>query len=220
MSDGAFDAGRTGGLLRLSQWLSPAFPVSAYAYSHGLEAEICHGRVRDGADVAAWIEGVVRRGAGRTDAIVMLSAMQAGADLDRLHDLARALAGSRERWEETRDQGAALAATLAAMGEGDGVARAYPVALGAAAARLDLAADVVAALYLQSVVGNLVSAAVRFVPLGQAEGQRIVAGMQGAVADVAAEVVNCSIDDIAQAAFGADLAAMEHEGLEVRIFRT
>lgn len=208
------------GLLRLSQWLSPAFPVSAYAYSHGLEAEIVNSRVCDGAAVSGWIEGVVRRGAGRTDAILMVAAMDPGADLDAVNDLARALAGSRERWEETRDQGAALAKTLAAIGEGDGVARAYPVALGAAAATLDVPRDLVAALYLQGFVGNLVSAAVRFVPLGQAEGQRILAGLQSAVAEVAAEAVASELGDIGQAAFGADLAAMEHEGLEVRIFRT
>lgn len=206
--------------MRLSQWLSPAFPVSAYAYSHGLEAEIVAGRVTDGAAVAAWIRGVVQRGAGRTDAILMLAAMERSADLEALGNLARALAGSRERWEETRDQGAALAATLGAVGEGDGVARAYPVAFGAAAGRLGVARETVAALFLQGFAGNLVSAAVRFVPLGQAEGQRILAGLQGVVVEVAAEIVDCGLDDIGQAAFGADLAAMEHEGLEVRIFRT
>ena len=208
------------GLLRLSQWLSPAFPVSAYAYSHGLEAEVVNSRVADGPSVARWIEGVLRRGAGRTDAILMLAAMARDADLDALNDLARALAGARERWEETRDQGAALAATLGAMGEGDGVARAYPVAFGAAAERLGVPGDVVAALYLQGFVGNLVSAAVRFVPLGQAAGQKILAGLQAAVGEVAAEAVAAGLDDIGQAAFGADLAAMEHEGQEVRIFRT
>lgn len=208
------------GLLRLSQWLSPAFPVSSYAYSHGLEADVVAGRVVCGADVAAWIEGVLRRGAGRTDAILMLAAMAPGADLEALHDLARALAGSRERWEETRDQGAALALTLGSLGEGDSVARAYPVAFGAAAGRLGVARGVVAALYLQGFVGNLVSVAVRFVPLGQTEGQRILAGLQGAVAEVAADAVASGVEDIGQAAFGADLAAMEHEGLEVRIYRT
>ncbi len=208
------------GLLRLSQWLSPAFPVSAYAYSHGLEAEVVAGRVTDGASVLTWIGGVLRAGAGRTDAILMASAMEAEADPDTLGALARALAGSRERWEETRDQGAALAATLSGLGEGDGVARAYPVVLGTAARRLGVPAGIVAALYLQGFAGSLVSAAVRFVPLGQAEGQRILAALQGVVSEVASEAVACGLDAIGQASFGADLAAMEHEGLEVRIFRT
>ncbi len=207
-------------LLRLTQWLSPTFPVSAYAYSHGLETEIALGRVVDGAGVQDWIDGVVRAGAGRTDAILMLAAMAKDADLDALGDLARALAGSAERWEETCDQGAALALTLAKLGEGDSVARAYPVVLGHAARDLGLDACLVAALYLQGFVGNLVSVAVRFVPLGQGEGQRILAALQGVVAEVAEEAVAAGIEGIGQAVFGADLAAMEHEGLEVRLFRT
>jgi urease accessory protein len=212
--------GEADALLRLTQWLSPAFPVSAYAYSHGLEAEIALGRVSDGASVQAWIEGVLRAGAGRSDAALMVAAMAQDADLDALADMARALAGSAERWEETRDQGAALAATLKGLGEGSGVARAYPVVLGQAAAGLGLRPEVVAALHLQGFAGNLVSAAVRFMPLGQGEGQRILAAVQGLVVRVAAEVVEQGLDGIGQAAFGADLAAMEHEGLEVRIFRT
>ena len=208
------------GLLRLTQWLSPAFPVSAYAYSHGLETEIALGRLCDGAAVAAWIETVLRRGAGRTDAILMVAAMAEDADLEELADLARGLAGSRERWEETRDQGAALAATLQVLGEGDGTARAYPVVFGAAAGRLGVAPNVVAELYLQGFASNLISAAVRFMPLGQTQGQSILSGLQAVVCAVAAEAVTCGLEGLGQAAFGADLAAMEHEGLDVRIFRT
>lgn len=100
------------------------------------------------------------------------------------------------------------------------MARAYPVVLGRAARDLGLTPEAVGALYLQGFAGNLVSAAVRFVPLGQGEGQRILAGLQNIVADVAAEVVVTGLDGIGQAAFGADLAAIEHEELEVRIFRT
>lgn len=123
---------QTEGLLKLTQWLSPAFPVSGYAYSHGLEAEVVAGRVSDAASLEKWVSGVLSAGAGRTDAILVAAAMEEGADLDALADLARALAGSAERWEETRDMGRALAETLVAMDIGDGVARAYPVEIGRA----------------------------------------------------------------------------------------
>jgi urease accessory protein len=209
-----------GALLTLSQWLSPAFPVSSYAYSHGLEAEIALGRVGDAAALRDWVATVLRAGAGRTDAIVMLAARRGRTEIGALAALARALAGTRERLEETEAQGRALAATLHALGHGDGVARPYPVVLGRAARGLDLPDRVVAALYLQAFAGTLVSAAVRFVPLGQAEGQRVLAGLHGVIESVAAEVVEAELDDIGTAVFGADLAAMEHEGLEVRIFRT
>lgn len=207
-------------LLKLVQWLSPAFPVSSYAYSHGLETEIAQGRVRRAGDLADWVAAVLSAGAGRSDAIVMLAALRGEAEAEALADLARALAGSRERLEETEAQGRALAETLAALGAGDGVARPYPVALGLAARGLDLPEGVVARLYLQAFAGALVSAAVRFVPLGQAEGQKVLALMHPVVERVAAEAVAAGLEGIGTAVFGADLAAMAHEGLEVRIFRT
>ena len=210
----------TSALLHLSQWLSPAFPVSGFAYSHGLEAEIEAGRVADAGTLSRWVEGVLRAGAGRSDAVLVSQAMRADADLDALADFARALAGSAERWEETRDMGRALAETLAAMGQGDGVARAYPVTFGAAAGRLDAPAELVLGLYLQAFAAMLVSAAVRFIPLGQTEGQRVLAGLHEVIEAVAGEAARAGLDAIGQAAFGADLAAMEHEGQEVRIFRT
>lgn len=210
----------TADLMRLSQWLSPSFPVSAYAYSHGLEAEIAAGRVKDAAGLEAWLRSILRAGAGRSDAILLLAARRNLADLEALSDLARALAGSAERLEETGAQGAAIARTLHGLGVGDGVARPYPVALGAATAALALSDRTVAALYLHGFLGNLVSAAVRFVPLGQAEGQAVLAALHRPIEALVAEVLDAGLDGIGQASFGADLAAMEHETLEVRIFRT
>jgi urease accessory protein len=150
----------------------------------------------------------------------MLAARHGIEPPEALADLACALAGSRERLEETQAQGRALAETLAALGVGDGVARPYPVALGLAARGLDLPDRMVTALYLQSFASALVSAAVRFVPLGQAEGQRVLAALHPEIEKVAEEAVGAGLDGIGTAVFGADLAAMAHEGLEVRIFRT
>jgi len=174
----------------------------------------------DARGVQDWVAAVLAAGAGRTDAILMLAARRGEMDLEALTDLARALAGSRERLEETEAQGRALAETLAALGIGDGVARPYPVALGLAARGLDLPDRVVAALCLQGFAGALVSVAVRFVPLGQTEGQRMLAALHPVIERVAAEAMTAGLDGIGTVVFGADLAAMEHEGLEVRIFRT
>ncbi|MDG4650036.1 urease accessory UreF family protein [Roseibacterium sp. SDUM158017] len=210
-------------LLRLTQWLSPSFPVSAYAYSHGLEAAIAAGRVCDGATAEGWIATVLQAGSGRTDAILLAAAMAPDADLDALSDVARALAGSAERWEETRAQGAAFAATLRAMGAG-GPDRPYPLAVAEAARGLSLPPETVAALFLHAFAGALVSVAVRFVPLGQAEGQRVLAALAPVIERVASDAARVSPDAVEEAlggaAFGADLAAMEHETQEVRLFRT
>jgi urease accessory protein len=210
-------------LLTLTQWLSPAFPVSSYAYSHGLEAAIAEGAVSDGATATEWIGTVIEAGSGRTDAILLAAALRKGADLEALSAMARALAGSAERWEETRAQGAAFAATRRAMGAG-GADRPYPIAVGEAARELTLAPETVVALYLQAFAGALVSASVRFVPLGQAEGQRVLAALAARIETQARSAVALAPEELegalGGAAFGADLAAMRHETQEVRLFRT
>jgi urease accessory protein len=207
-------------LLAIAQWLSPAFPVGAFAYSHGLERAIATGEVRDAPSLEDWLADLLRFGSGRTDAILLSRAMDADADLAALGDWGFALAGSAEREREAAEQGGAFANTVAAL-TGEAVPfLPYPVAVGAAARRLRLPARRVAAFYLQGFAGNLVSAAVRLLPLGQTEGQRVLAALRPTIAQVAAEAAGAPLAAIGVAAFGAELAAMHHETMSPRIFRT
>ena len=67
-------------------WLSPAYPVGGYSYSHGLEWIVEAGKVRDAATLGAWIEDVLAHGAGRSDAIFLAEAWRAlaGGDMAAL----------------------------------------------------------------------------------------------------------------------------------------
>lgn len=208
------------GLLTLVQWLSPAFPTGGYAFSHGMEQVISDGTIRSGAELEAWLAAVLRHGAGRQDAILLACALREGADFGALAAYGRALAASAERLSETCAQGAALARAVVAV-TGREIAEApLPVVLGQAAAGLGLAADQVIGLYLHAFASNLVSAAVRFVPLGQNEGQRVLAALHGLIEEIATGAAVASLEDITSAAFAADLAAMRHETMDVRIFKT
>ena len=207
-------------LLTLVQWLSPAFPVGGFAFSHGLEWAISAGQVRDAAGLEGWLSDILDHGSGRTDAVLLARAMDPEADLDRLAETARALAASKERWAETRDQGRAFTEAVNALTGNDFPPVALPVALGRAACALALPPERVAALYLHAFASNLVSAAVRFVPLGQTEGQRVLAALHPLIGNVAREAAATPLDAIASGVPGADLAAMLHETQTVRIFRT
>ena len=209
-----------GALLRLTQWLSPAFPVGSYAYSHGLEWAISAGDVTTAAQLQRWIGTVLTEGAGRTDAILLAQALRPETDLADLAALAQALAASRERLVETLDQGRALGQTIAALTGQPQPEMPYPVALGAAARGLGLPAEPVVSLYLHAFASALVQAAVRFVPLGQTEGQAVLAALHPVILQVAAEAVQADIGQIGSGAFRSDLAAMRHETMDVRIFRT
>ncbi|MBK5928139.1 urease accessory protein UreF [Rhodobaculum claviforme] len=203
--------------LTLAQWLSPAFPVGGFAYSQGLEWAIARDEVGTADALAAWMADTLRHGAGRNDTILLCLAVRAGLPDPDLDDLARALAPSRERLEETEAQGAAFAA--AAVGLGLAPAP-YPVVVGRAARGLDLPLAEVAALWLQAQVTNLVQIAVRLVPLGQSCGQRVLAALHAPILDLAAEAATAGPDALGGAAFRADLGSMQHETMEVRLCRT
>ncbi|WP_106204497.1 urease accessory protein UreF [Aliiruegeria haliotis] len=207
-------------LLTLTQWMSPAFPVGSYAYSHGLEAVIAAGDVSSAAELELWLTGVLRFGAGRADAILLVHAMRGTVPPEELAARAEALASSKERHQETMEQGAAFTRAVNALTGAERPAMALPVAVGAAAATLSLPPARVASLYLHAFTSNLVSAAVRFVPLGQTEGQAVLRRLHEPVAAVAAEAAEATLDQIGSASFGADMAAMVHESQQVRLFKT
>jgi urease accessory protein len=207
-------------LLTLVQWLSPAFPVGGFAYSHGLEWAISAGQVGDAEWLEAWLSDILDHGSGRADAVLLTRAMDPDADLAHLAATARALAPSKERWTETHDQGRAFTEAVNALTGNNFPPMALPVAVGRAARALALSPERVAALYLHSFASNLVSAAVRFVPLGQTEGQRVLSHLHPLTLRVAREAAATPLEAIASGVPGADLAAMLHETQDVRIFRT
>lgn len=208
------------GLLTLVQWLSPAFPTGAYAYSHGLEFEIAAGRVTSAADLADYLAQILTYGAGWQDAVLLAHALELDADIDALAGLGHALAPSVERLQETMEQGAAFARATTELTGRDLPPRPMPIAVGQAAQELGLPKEQVIALYLHAFTANLVSAAVRFVPLGQTEGQGVLAGLHPLIQSLAAKAASASLGDITTSTLRADLAAMGHETMTTRIFRT
>ncbi|MFC2968166.1 urease accessory protein UreF [Acidimangrovimonas pyrenivorans] len=220
-SSGGGSAGvSSAGLLTLTQWLSPAFPLGGFAYSHGIEWAVAAGEIADAAGLQRWLEGVLAEGAGRGDAILLAQALRPGVDHAALDALGRALAPSRERLAEVLEQGAALTRTTNALLGLEHDPAVLPVALGRAAQGLEVAPEQAIALYLQSFAGNLVLAGVRFVPLGQTEGQAVLAALQPLILRLAAEAAAAPLEALGSAALRSDLAAMKHETMDVRIFRT
>lgn len=210
----------TPGLLTLVQWLSPAFPTGAFACSHGMETAIADGRLATPAQVQGWLETLIAHGSGWQDAVLLAQGLNPDADLDALTDTARALAASAERWLETRDQGAAFAATVAHVNGTPQPTRPLPLAVAQSARGLDVPSVETLTLYLNAFATNLVTIAVRAVPLGQSQGQAILAALAPVIRATAARAATASLDDLATSAFASDLAAMTHETLQPRLYRT
>jgi urease accessory protein len=215
-------------LYRLMTWLSPAYPVGAYSYSHGIEYAVETGLVRDRVTLVDWVAHAVGHGAGLTDA-ALLAASWCGAALDEVCALANAWRGSAEMALESRAQGAAfLVATRAAWPHPalDELAlrvrgeAALPVAVGVAAKAHGVALDAALTAYLHAFASNLVSAGMRLIPLGQTEGQRAIAALEPAIAAAAHAARDTPLDEIGTASPMIDWCSMRHETQYTRLFRS
>lgn len=205
--------------LQLVQWLSPAFPIGAFAYSQGLEAAIAAGDVQDAAALQDWIAAVLTHGSGRLDAVFLALARGEG-DVMALAELCRAMAGSSERLTEMTEQGRAFGLTIAAITGVSQPLLPYALAVGLATRALRLETPEVIMLWLQGLAAQLTSVAVRFVSLGQTEGQQVLARLVPLIAGLAETYATLGLDDLSSTAPGADMAAMQHETMDVRIYRT
>lgn len=217
--------------LPLFAWLSPAFPVGAYAYSHGLEWAVEDGDVKDEASLLSWLKDALALGAGRNDAILFAQAWRALNDkaaFAAVNDLALALAPSQELRLETAQQGRSfLDAVLAAWPKDELTEAAkdigeiaYPAAVGLAAAAHKIPLEAALPAFVLAFAQNLVSAAIRSAPIGQTSGQRVIQALTPLIEDLATEAQTLTLDDVGGAVFRADLGSFRHETQYTRLFRS
>jgi urease accessory protein len=223
-----------GSLLPLLIWLSPTFPVGAFAYSHGLEWAVEAGDIVDARSLEGWLIDLVEFGAPRSDAVLFSVAFRCAASADWLalmeaNALAVALAASAERRLETTAQGAAFVAAARAAWDCEPLRRldgapggrvAYPITVAAAASGHGLPLEASLEAFALAQAANLVSAVVRLGPIGQTDGQKILAALLPPIRALAREAVCASLADLGGAAFRSDIAAMRHESQYSRLFRS
>jgi len=223
--------------LRLQSWLSPAFPTGSYSYSHSLEWAVEAGYIKDRESLVDWLEADLCYGSVRNEAIFFCEAWCSARDNDsakllEIAELAAAFRGTSEFALESSQQASACRATLRRvwpdrlldslsqlLSERD-VPPVLAVVLGVRSAREGIPISLALPAFLQSYVGNLVTAGVRLVPLGQTDGQLAIAALEEAVLTTSARARNATMDDVGSAAFMVDLASMAHETQYTRLFRS
>ncbi len=214
--------------LRLYQLVSPALPVGAFSYAEGLEVLVQGGRLGDAAAVHAWLEAELARGALGLEAAALprLMVLLAQADWPALADLDQWLLVQREAPElraQQRQMGWSLQQLLADLGWPLPVAAprlAWPAAFAHAGRSLELAAAEVVEAYLHGWVANQLSAAVRLVPLGPTEAQRLLLALGPQIATRAEELAQADPHSLWSGGVGAGIAQLGQGELYSRLFRS
>ena len=233
-TSGGMTEGEAAALYRLMTWLSPSFPVGAFAYSSGIEWAVEAGDITDAASLRGWLGAMLTDGSGFCDAVLLAQAHGAASTADaaalkEIAEFAAAFIPSRERQLETTTQGRAFIEIVRAAWNSPGLDASieacegpivYPVAVGivSAAHGIPLAPSLHA--FLHAVVSNWISAGSRLIPLGQTDSQRMLADLEPDVAATAARATAASLDDLGSATFRADLASLRHETQYTRLFRS
>jgi len=224
-------------LIRLQTWLSPSFPVGAFAYSHGLEYAVETGAVHDVDSLAQWVSGIISFGAGRLDAMLFRAAFEAMRDgnderLAQIVERADAQRGTLEMALESTSQGRAFLETLLKTWPQPELLQwqaqlnfaqrqpAYCVALGGACALAHMPLRPALAAYLNAFAANLVSAVVRLIPLGQTDGQRALLSLEDTIIEAAAAAMKRDPNDLGGASLCVDWMSMQHETQYTRLFRS
>ena len=205
--------------MTVMQWMSPAFPIGAFAYSHGLEWAIDKDHVSNGEKLQKWITDLLEYGSLRTDAI-FISLILRGHDAKKMNELSMALCPAGERLLETKLQGSAFAKVIEDVWQQDIGELSLPIAVALAAKNQSIEQDLILPAYLHAFCSNLISAAIRLIPIGQTEGQRIMLELYTTISDLVQTAYESEIDDLNSACFFSDVSAMEHEYLQPRIFKT
>lgn len=213
-------------------WLSPGFPVGAFAFSHGLEWAVERGLIAGRAGLFDWLEALLSFGSLRNDTILLAAAHRAaarGTTITEVAELAVALQPSGERHLETVMQGNAFIQQIRAAWPCAAIDRmaeawtgdvAYPVAVGVAAAGHGIALGPTLEAYAVAVVSSLVSAAIRLSVIGQTDGQRVIADLMPAIVQASRAADRSSLADVGGAAWMSDLASLAHETQYTRLFRS
>ena len=214
-------------LAKLLQLASPTLPVGAYSYSCGLEAAVDAGAVEDAAGAERWIGDVLEFSIVRMEAPVLFSFMRSfdqkhSSEIQELNERFLASRETAELRAETVQMGYSLNRLFKDLGLGEIPVEepSFPAAYAFAVSRWKIEPEAALQAYLWAWLENQVMAAVKAIPLGQTDGQRILLSLGGRLESLARKAIAMTDADIGNFAPGLAMASSRHETQYSRLFRS
>jgi urease accessory protein len=229
----AMTPGSDTSLLAALHLASPALPIGSFAYSQGLEQAIADRAVHDEASTLIWIGDLLDLVMARQELVLWRCCAEAfdardWVSLRYLNERVLALRETAEFRLESRQMGQSMARLFAdwPQAETSGLTTtgirdwSYTAAHASLCAAQSIPVSVGMTAFLWSWAEGQVMAAVRHVPLGQSEGQRVLHRLKERIPDAVRSALECHPDDLGSASMGLSIASSRHETLYSRLFRS
>lgn len=214
-------------LAKLLQLASPTLPVGAYSYSGGLEAACEEGVVTDAATAELWIGDVLEFSMARMEAPILFSLLLSFSkrDFSKIENSNHLFLASRESAElraETVQMGYSLNRLFKDLGLGEVPVEepSFPAAFAYAAAQWKIEPEAALQAYLWAWIENQVMAAVKAVPLGQTDGQRMLLSLGNRIEGLVKKAMQMTDEEIGNFAPALALLSARHETQYSRLFRS
>lgn len=216
---------------RLLQLVSPTLPTGAFSYSQGLEWAVEAGWVRDVESLDDWLTGLIDDGLAHLDLPILARMHQACQEDDpgALRLWAAQLLAARESDElrrEEHNRARAMLSLLSDLGVGidarwrDALVQCQAAPFALAMARWGISRCDGLLGYAWSWLENQVAAAIKLVPLGQTDGQRVQLKLGAKLPAVVEHALSLGDADIGASAAALAIASARHETQYTRLFRS
>ncbi len=218
-------------LLRLLQLVSPSLPIGGFTYSQGIEWAVAAGWITNAADLQAWVVDQLRHALAQVDLPILLRLYGAvgAADKGRLDYWVDRLIAARETMElrqEERQRGRALADLLVAWALPEvlawrkHLARSQAAGMAFAGVTGQIPCDSLMLGYAWTWAEGLIVAGMKCVPLGQTQGQQILAQLTQVIPETLAIALAIEEDAIGASCPALAIASSQHESQYTRLFRS
>ena len=224
---------------RLQQLISPSLPIGAFTYSQGLEWAVESGWVKTADDLYHWLDSLLDGAVVSLDLPVLLRLYQASVhnSSETFNYWSEYLLACRETSElraEEQQRGQALLTVLDKLPDAtqwpelqgqdsqwrSAMSMTQLAGFALACTRWQITPEKMLQGYLWSWLENMVIVAVKLIPLGQSDGQRVLFRFSDQLSDFCERGIQVRDEDIGAASPAMAIASSLHETQYCRLFRS